>query len=70
LEEWLKRICIDGKNMDWLAYVEVFKVLLKLCIILPIIGEDNAQDNAQDNGGHLWKNINHHIRLPTKCYHM
>lgn len=56
--------------MDWLAYVEVFKVLLKLCIILPIIGEDSAQDNAQDNGGHLWKNINHHIRLPTKCYHM
>lgn len=52
--------------MDWLAYVEGFKALLKLCIILPIIGEDNAQDN----GGHLWKNINHHIRLPTKCYHM
>lgn len=60
--------------MDWLAYVEVFKVLLKLCMILPIIGEDNAQDNVQDNvqdnGGHLWKNINHHIRLLTKCYHM
>lgn len=52
--------------MDWLAYVEVFKVLLKLCIILPIIGEDNAQDNAQDNGGHLWKNINHHIRFTNQ----
>ena len=56
--------------MDWLAYVEVFKVLLKLCIILPIIGEDNAQDNAQDNGGHLWKNINHHLQLQTVYYLM